>query len=59
MIFKKPNISDRINSLEFSQQLLDERLKKKQIDSKVYTKESLKIRDELERLKMDKLKKEL
>jgi len=26
MIFKKPNISDRINSLEFSQQLLDERL---------------------------------
>lgn len=48
MLFKKVNIKDELKVLEYSQEILNDRMKNNQIDPQTYLDKSLKIREKIE-----------
>lgn len=59
MLFKKVNIKDELKVLEYSQEILNDRMKNNQIDPQIYLDKSLKIREKIEDYKKKEREKDI
>lgn len=59
MLFKKVNIKDELKVLEYSQEILNDRMKNNQIDPQTYLDKSLKIREKIEDYKKKEQEKDI